>query len=186
MNEQLQSSQSHIYAVGDVNGTLPFTHVAGMEGKQVVQNAILGLRRKISYGNVPWIIYTSPEIFHLGFTEEEAKQKSDEMKIFKVSLADVDRFVTDNQTEGFVKIITDKKGYILGAHAIGRHAGDWMQEVVFAKSFKKKIGSISNVIHPYPNHSAAVQQTADSYWRKTLFEGRLQKVIQKYVRWRFR
>ncbi|MEA3319690.1 MAG: mercuric reductase [Bacillota bacterium] len=183
VNERLQTNIPHIYAIGDVNGTLPFTHVAGMEGKQVVQNALLGLRRKIDYSNVPWVTYTSPEVFHLGLTEEEAKEKKLDYDAYKVDLSEVDRFVTDHQTTGFVKIMTDKKGYIIGAHAVGNHAGDWMQEVVFSKQFKKKIGSISNVIHPYPNHSAAVQRTADAFWRKKLFDGFLPKVMEKYIRW---
>ncbi|TYS67465.1 NAD(P)-binding protein [Sutcliffiella horikoshii] len=183
VNERLQTNIPHIYAIGDVNGTLPFTHVAGMEGKQVVQNALIGLRRKIDYSNVPWVTYTSPEVFHLGLTEEEAKEKKLDYDAYKVDLSEVDRFVTDHQTTGFVKIITDKKGKIIGAHAVGNHAGDWMQEVVFSKQFKKKIGSISNVIHPYPNHSAAVQRTADAFWRKKLFGGFLPKVMEKYIRW---
>lgn len=183
VNARLQTNIPHIYAVGDVNGTLPFTHVAGMEGKLVVQNALIGLRRKIDYSNVPWVTYTSPEVFHLGLTEEEAKDKKLDYNTYKVDLSEVDRFVTDHQTTGFVKIITDKKGYIIGGHAVGNHAGDWMQEVVFSKQFNKKIGSISNVIHPYPNHSAAVQRTADAFWRKKLFEGFLPKLMEKYIRW---
>ncbi|WP_404469798.1 dihydrolipoyl dehydrogenase family protein [Sutcliffiella horikoshii] len=183
VNARLQTNIPHIYAVGDVNGTLPFTHVAGMEGKLVVQNALIGLRRKIDYSNVPWVTYTSPEVFHLGLTEGEAKEQGLDYDAYKVDLSEVDRFVTDHQTTGFVKIITDKKGHIIGAHAIGNHAGDWMQEAVFSKQFKKKLGSISNVIHPYPNHSAAVQRTADAYWRKKLFEGFLPKLMEKYIKW---
>jgi pyruvate/2-oxoglutarate dehydrogenase complex dihydrolipoamide dehydrogenase (E3) component len=133
---------------------------------------------------VPWVIYTSPEVFYLGLTEEEARKNNCNVRVFRVSLSNVDRFVADHQTEGFVKVITDKKGQILGAHAIGKHAGDFMQEVAAANQFNKKIGALSNVIHPYPSHSVAVQQTADLYWRETLFEGRIQKVLERYVRWK--
>jgi pyruvate/2-oxoglutarate dehydrogenase complex dihydrolipoamide dehydrogenase (E3) component len=182
VNEYLQTNIPSIYAIGDVNGKLPFTHVAGMEGKLAVQNAVLGLKRKINYSNVPWVIFTSPEIFHLGLTEEQAKQQYSDIYTFKMPLSDVDRFVTDHKTEGMVKIITDKKGFIIGAHAVGQGAGDWMQEVVFAKQFNKKIGHISHVIHPYPNHAEAVQRTADLYWREKLFKGWVPKFIQKYIR----
>ncbi|MCA1320942.1 mercuric reductase [Bacillus tianshenii] len=185
VNERLESNVSHIYAVGDVNGAFPFTHVAGMEGKVVVQNALLGLRRKVNYDHVPWVIYTSPEVFHLGLTEEDARDQRNDIRVFRVPLSNVDRFVADHQTQGFVKVITDKKGHILGAHAIGQHAGDFMQEIVAAKQFNKKIGALSNVIHPYPSHSAAVQQNADLYWRETLFEGRIQRLLETYVRWKW-
>jgi pyruvate/2-oxoglutarate dehydrogenase complex dihydrolipoamide dehydrogenase (E3) component len=183
VNAHLQTNIPSIYAIGDVVGNMPFTHVAGMEGKLIVQNAVLGLKRKASYDNVPWNTYISPEVFHLGLTEEEAKEKHEQINVFKINLDDVDRFVTDHDTNGFVKILTDKKGYILGAHAMGRGAGDWMQEVVFAKQYKRKLGDISQVIHPYPNHAAAVQRTADLYWREALFTGWIPKVMKKYIQW---
>ncbi|RSK27569.1 FAD-dependent oxidoreductase [Bacillus sp. HMF5848] len=183
VNEYLQTSDSSIYAIGDVVGKMPFTHVAGMEGKLIVQNAVLGLRRKANYDTVPWNTYLSPEIFHLGLTEEQAKEKNVDVNVYKMNLHDVDRFVTDHETDGFVKVLTDKKGYIIGAHAIGKGAGDWMQEVVFAKKYKRKLGDISQVIHPYPNHAAAVQRTADLYWREALFAGWIPKVIKKYIQW---
>ncbi|MBB4072255.1 pyruvate/2-oxoglutarate dehydrogenase complex dihydrolipoamide dehydrogenase (E3) component, partial [Anoxybacillus voinovskiensis] len=183
VNEYLQTSVPTIYAIGDVNGKFPFTHVAGMEGKLVVQNAVLGLKRKINYSNVPWVTFTNPEIFHIGLTEKQARQQHDRIHVFKTPLSTVDRFIADDQTEGIVKIITDKKGYIIGAHAVGQHAGDWMQEVVAAKQFGKKIGQLSHVIHPYPTHVAAVQHTADVYWREKLFHGLVPKLVKQYIRW---
>lgn len=183
VNERLQTSIPSIFAAGDVNGSYPFTHVAGMEGKLVVQNAVLGLRRKINYKQIPWVTYSSPEIFHMGLTEQEAIAEGLRYKVYKMELSEVDRFVTANSTNGFVKLMTDKKGTIIGAHAIGRGAGDWMQEMVVAVHFRKRIGDLSMVIHPYPNHAAAVQRTADLYWREKLFEGKLTKLIKKYINW---
>lgn len=184
VNDYLQTSQSHIYAIGDTNGHFPFTHAAGMEGKLVVRNALFGIKGKVNYDNVPWVTYTDPEVFHLGLTEKEARESfQDAIRVFKVETAEVDRFITDRDDSGFVKVITDKKGHILGAHAVGRNAGDWMQEIVFAKAQGHKIGDLSNVIHPYPTHGAILQQTADLYWREKLFEGLLPKVAEKYIRW---
>ncbi len=183
VNQQLQTSIPTVYAVGDVNGSYPFTHVAGMEGKLAVQNAVLGLRRKVNYSHIPWVTYSSPEIFHMGLTEQEAIKNGIRYKIYKVELSEVDRFVTANSTTGFVKMVTDKKGTILGAHAIGKGAGDWMQEVVAAVQFGKRIGDLSMVVHPYPNHAAAVQRTADLYWREKLFEGKIPKLMKKYINW---
>lgn len=182
VNKRLQTNVSHIYAIGDVNGQYPFTHVAGLEGKVVVANAVLGLRNKIDYTHVPWVTYIDPEIFHLGLTEDEARKKYNKVRVFEVDLDDVDRFVCDNTTTGMVKVITDHKGYILGAHAIGSYAGDFMQEIIFAKKYKHKIGSLSQVIHPYPTHVAALQKIADLYWREKLFKGIMPKIIKSYVR----
>ncbi len=184
VNSALQSNKKHIYAIGDVNGVPSFTHKAAYEGKKVVSSAVLGIRQKATYDHLPWVIYTDPELFHLGYTEKEAKQKiGHTIKVYTLPLSQSDRFIIDQETTGMIKIITDKKGYIVGAHAVGSGAGDIMQEVVFAKQYKHKIGSISQVIHPYPARSMAVQQTADLYWRETLFTGPIVKWVRRYVRW---
>ncbi|WP_201716603.1 dihydrolipoyl dehydrogenase family protein [Rossellomorea arthrocnemi] len=181
VNDELRTNHSHIFAIGDVNGRYPFTHGAGMEGKLVVQNAVFGLKRNVSYNKLPWTTYTTPEIFHIGLTEEQAAEEGIEYHVYKKTLDEIDRFVADHRTEGLVKIITDSKGKILGAHAVGSGAGDWMQPVVFAMEKGSKIGALSNMVYPYPNHAAAVQQTADLYWREKLFDGVLPVISKKYV-----
>ncbi|WP_409254097.1 dihydrolipoyl dehydrogenase family protein [Bacillus sp. SCS-153A] len=184
VNQYLQSSIPTIFAIGDTNGTFPFTHAAGMEGKLVVRNALFGIKGKVNYENVPWVTYTDPEVFHLGETEEEAKTKyGNSIRTFTVDVKDTDRFAAEREDIGLVKIITDKKGKILGAHAVGKDAGDWMQEIIFAKTIGKKIGSISSVIHPYPTHGAILQQAADLYWREKLFNGRIPKLTKKFIQW---
>ncbi len=183
VNQYLQTNIKNIYAIGDVNGNYPFTHVAGYEGKIVVSNALLGLRRKVDYGNVPWVTYTDPEIFHLGLTEKDAiKKYGDIVNVYKLDLGEVDRFVTDRNEKGFIKLITDKKGYILGAHAIGKGAGDWMQTVIFAKTFKHKIGDLSMPIYPYPTHTEALNKVSSLYWQDKL-KGRSLKLIERYIKW---
>lgn len=182
-NGKLQTNIPNIYAIGDVNGKFPFTHVAGEEGKTVVQNAILGIPKKLNYDQIPWVIYTDPEIFHVGLTEQEAKDKGINVSIYEIPVAEVDRFVADHEKCGVVKILTDSKGKIIGAHGVGKGAGDWMQTIIFAMTQKHNIGKLSQMIYPYPNHAAAVQRTADLYWRKKLFNGVIPKLTRKYIQW---
>lgn len=180
----LQTSVSHIYAIGDVNGMFPFTHAAGMEGKVVVANAVFGLKKKVSYDSVPWVTFTDPEVFHLGLTEQEAKEMyGDNVTVYEVTMADVDRFVADRKLNGLAKVVTNKKGKILGAHAVGPGAGEWMQEIVYVKQHGHKISNLSNVIHPYPIRGAILQRLADQYWRRKLFGGWIPKVTKKYIQW---
>jgi pyruvate/2-oxoglutarate dehydrogenase complex dihydrolipoamide dehydrogenase (E3) component len=187
VNERLQTSQSHIYAAGDVLDRFAFTHAAGMEGKLIVANAVFGLRKRVGYNFVPWVIYTDPELFHLGLTESQARAKhGDTIKVYVVDLKDVDRFVTEKRTAGCVKMVTDRKGRILGAHAVGYGAGDWMQQVVMAMQHGIRIGSISQIIHPYPSRAAAVQRVADQYWRKRMFGGSTLRWMRRFVKWYWR
>ena len=183
VNKYLQTNIKNIYAIGDINGQYPFTHVANYEGKIAVSNALLGFKRKTNYDNVPWVTYTDPEIFHLGLREEDAVRRfGDNINIYKLKLDEVDRFIADRDDEGFIKIITDKKGYILGAHALGKGAGDWMQTIVFAKTFKHRIGDLYTPIYPYPTHVEALNKISSQYWKEKL-AGAPSKIIEKYIKW---
>ncbi|TMW71668.1 dihydrolipoyl dehydrogenase family protein [Alteribacter natronophilus] len=184
VNGKMQTTMKNIYACGDVTGTYPFTHAAGMEGKSIVANALFGLRRHTDYTHFPYVIYTDPEVFHLGLTEKQARdQYQDEIHVYKVQGDEVDRFIAERDKDAFVKIITDKKGFILGAHAIGTSAGDWMQQIVFAKHHGHRLKDISSVIQPYPARGEIVSKAADEYWRKRLFSGWIPQVTRKFVKW---
>ncbi|KDN57505.1 NAD(P)/FAD-dependent oxidoreductase [Exiguobacterium sp. AB2] len=179
-----RTSQPHIFAIGDTINTLPFTHAAGEEGKAVVANALFGLWNKVDYKKMPWITFTDPEVFHVGLTEAEAREQyGEDVDIFEAKLFEVDRFVADRQETGFVKIITRKNGKIIGGHAVGMTAGDWMQIVVYAMQRGDKIGKLSRMIYPYPSRSEAVKKAADLYWRKRLFNSPLTDLARKYFEW---
>ncbi|RNA70287.1 dihydrolipoyl dehydrogenase family protein [Alteribacter keqinensis] len=184
VNKKMQTSVSTIFACGDVTGEYPFTHAAGQEGKTVVANAVFGVKQSVDYTHTPYTIYTDPEVFHLGLTEKEARDEyGDNIHVYRSDARHVDRFTAERNKTGLVKIITDKKGAILGAHAIGTLAGDWMQEVVFAKQHGHKIKDFSSVIHPYPSHGEMVSKAADQYWQKRLFEGKVPKLTETYIKW---
>ncbi|SER75583.1 dihydrolipoyl dehydrogenase family protein [Salipaludibacillus aurantiacus] len=182
VKETLQTSQANIYAAGDVNGAFPFTHAAGHEGKTIVANAVFGLKRKVSYENVPWAFYTDPEIFHLGKTEKEVrKEKGRDYRVYSMDCSRVDRMIAEQDKLSVVKVITDKKGKILGAHAAGGHASDWMQQLIYMKTNDDSFSKVSNSVYPYPSRGEIVKNAGDLYWREKLFESGLSKVMAKYV-----
>ncbi|TGB05362.1 dihydrolipoyl dehydrogenase family protein [Halobacillus salinus] len=182
VDKSLRTNKRQVYAVGDCNGSMPFTHVAGMEGKIAVSNAVFGLSRKVSYTKVPWVVYTDPEIYHLGMTEQDARSVyGDSLMTFKTKLEHNDRFMAEQHKEGLVKVLTTSSGKIVGAHAIGDGAGEWMQEVGTVQALNKKFQSISNIVHPYPAKNNVVTQTADLYWREKLFNSPINKALSWYV-----
>jgi len=186
VDSSFRTSQSHIFAVGDTINTLPFTHAAGEEAKTVVSNVLFGLQNSLNHDFTPWVTFTSPEVFHVGKTEQQAKETGKPFKIYRAHLDEVDRFITSHESRGFVKIITDNKGYIIGAHAAGKEAGEWMQLVVYAMKNKNKIGSLSRMIYSYPTKAGALQKAADLYWREKLFDGPLPKLTKKFFDLKFK
>jgi pyruvate/2-oxoglutarate dehydrogenase complex dihydrolipoamide dehydrogenase (E3) component len=116
--------------------------------------------QKVCYDNIAWATFTEPEISHLGLTQEEAQQKYKNVKVYITEYSNADRAITDLEKEGLVKVITDKKGYILGAHIVGSGAGEIMQGLLIAKAFHIPLAKIASVLFIYPTLSELVKKTA--------------------------
>lgn len=160
----LRTSAKNIYACGDIAGPYQFSHMAEYQAVVAVGNALFPFKRKVNYDAVPWCTFTDPEVARVGLTEDEAKVKYKDIKVYRSTYSGNDRAVTDLEERGLAKVITDKRGYILGAHIVGSGAGEIIHEYVLAKSSKLKIGRLSSVIHIYPTLAQVVKRSADQYY----------------------
>ncbi len=162
VNEYLQTGNKDIFACGDVVGPYMFSHVASYQAQICARNALFKRLawQRVNYANVSWAVFTEPELAHLGLTEEEAMGRYKDIKVYKTGYDAVDRAVTDLEKEGLIKIITDKKGHILGAHIVGAQASEIMQGLMLAKSLKIPLDKLSQVMFIYPTLSELVKKTA--------------------------
>lgn len=180
VNAYLQASQPHIYAAGDITNRLKFTHTADFTARIVVRNILMPLqllRQRVDWSVVPWCTYTDPEVAHVGVGENEAQQKNIEYDLFFVPLEDVDRAVVESEEAGFAKILTAKgSDKILGATIVAPHAGDLLQEFVFAMSAKIGLGKIAAMIHAYPTFAELARKAGDKY-NKTRLTPRTKKIF---------
>jgi pyruvate/2-oxoglutarate dehydrogenase complex dihydrolipoamide dehydrogenase (E3) component len=165
VNKYLETTTPRIWACGDVHGRLQFTHVAAYEAVKLVRNMLFPGRSEVSYDNVPWAVYTDPEVAHLGMTEPEARKAIGDVRIYKAEMRDVDRAVVDRTPAGFVKFICDSKGKILGAHAVCANASTLIEEIVVARRKGVKIGELAQLVSPYPSLADAVQKAATGYYQ---------------------
>ena len=164
VDRTLKTSAKNIYACGDVVGPYQFSHMAEYQAVIATGNALFPFKRKVDYSVVPWSTFTDPELSRVGLTEEEARAKYKDIKVYRSLYSGNDRAVTDMEEKGLVKVIIDKKGYILGAHIVGVNAGEIIHEYVLAKSSKLKIGNLSSAIHIYPTLAQVVKRSADQYY----------------------
>ncbi|MBU4334085.1 MAG: FAD-dependent oxidoreductase, partial [Candidatus Omnitrophica bacterium] len=168
VNHYLQTTNPNIFACGDIASKYKFSHVAAYQASVSVRNALFKrvAWSKVDYSNVAWATFTDPEIAHLGQTEEEVFKSGKKYKVYTNDYTGSDRAVTDIEKEGFVKIITDKKGILLGAHIAGANAGEVIQGFLIAKSLKIPVTKLAQVMYIYPTLSELVKKTA----AKPLFE----------------
>src|SRR5581483_7887897 len=99
----------------------------------------------VSYDNIPWALYTDPEVAHLGMTELQARKASNDVRVYKIDMQEVDRAVVERTTRGFLKIICDAKGRILGAHAMCPEASTLIEELVLARAKGVRIGELAQL-----------------------------------------
>lgn len=164
VNDELQTSAENIFACGDVIGKHQFTHAASYYAEIAVNNILSDKKIDLNDRIIPWVTFTDPEIAHVGLTEEEARGKFDDIHVLKVDAA-LDRFLTDNTSKGFIKIILDKSDTIVGAHAIGAHAGEYIQNLTLAMQNNISVKQFSETIYPYPTFSEIVKKAFTRYLR---------------------
>jgi pyruvate/2-oxoglutarate dehydrogenase complex dihydrolipoamide dehydrogenase (E3) component len=169
VDDHLRTSNSRIYAAGDVCFPYKFTHVADAMARIVLRNALFRGRAKVSALTIPWCTYTDPEIAHVGLYEAEATARGIAIDTFTQDLADVHRAVLDGEADGFVKVHVRKgTDRIVGATIAARHAGEMLAEITLAMRNGLGLGAIAETIHPYPTQAEAVKKTADAYNRTRL------------------
>jgi pyruvate/2-oxoglutarate dehydrogenase complex dihydrolipoamide dehydrogenase (E3) component len=172
VNDYLQTTNPQIYAAGDICMDWKFTHAADAAARIVIKNTLFspfGIgRSKVSNLVMPWVTYTSPEIAHVGISEQTAKQQGVDITTIKIPFTKVDRAIADGETTGFVKIHHQTgSDRILGATIVATHAGEMISEITTAIAHKIGLSQLSSVIHPYPTQAEAIKKAADAY-RRTL------------------
>ncbi|MFB3904058.1 MAG: mercuric reductase [Acidobacteriota bacterium] len=187
VDDSLRTSNRHIFAAGDVCSSFKFTHTADFAARIATQNALfpfLPRKKKFSDLVIPWCTYTDPEIAHVGARAADLEKAGIAFETIQVPLQDIDRAVLDGQDEGFLKAHVDsRKGRLLGATLMARHAGEIITELTLAITSGVRFGAMSQVIHPYPTQAEVIRKAADLYNRKRLTPAR-RRLLERIFAWR--
>ena len=159
--ETLETTAPGIYCIGDVAGPPMLAHKGSREGVVVAERVAGHKPHPIRYDNVPSVTYCHPEVASIGMTEEQAKEKKLDYQVGRFPFSANGRARTAGETEGFVKIIRDKKyGEILGAHIVGSHASEIIHELAVARENEYTVEEVDLAIHAHPTLSEAIAEAA--------------------------
>jgi pyruvate/2-oxoglutarate dehydrogenase complex dihydrolipoamide dehydrogenase (E3) component len=184
VDEHLRTNQHHIYACGDVLGSHQFTHYAGMQGYVAVRNALFPGNGTGVLEQVPWTIFTDPEVARVGLTEPEARERhGDEVQVTRWPIERIDRAQAEEDRHGFIKVIHKSGGEILGAHIVAGRAGEMIHEFVLAMDRGLKFGDLSGAMHVYPTYSLGNQQAAVSWRVNNLVKSTAGRLLTTAARW---
>ena len=149
-----------VRAIGDVRGGLLLAHKAEEEGVACAE-MIAGKAGHVNYGVIPGVVYTWPEVASIGRTEEQLKADGVEYAVGRFPFTANGRARAMGSTEGFVKILADKRtDRILGAHIIGPDAGTIIAELATAMEFGASSEDVARTCHAHPSLNEAVKEAA--------------------------
>jgi pyruvate/2-oxoglutarate dehydrogenase complex dihydrolipoamide dehydrogenase (E3) component len=164
VDKGLRTSNSRVFAIGDVTGGLQFTHVANYHAGIVIRRALFRMPANTNDALVPWVTYTEPELAHVGLTEAQALAARHKINVLRWPYHENDRAQAERATEGHVKVVTAKNGKILGATIAGEHAGELIQIWALAVSKGLTAKDMSSWISPYPTLGEVNKRAATRYF----------------------
>jgi dihydrolipoamide dehydrogenase len=159
-NERCETNVPGVYSIGDVSSRPMLAHKASKEG-EVCAEVIAGHPAAKDWVTIPGIVFTEPEIACAGLTEQEAKAQGIDFKVGRFPFSVLGRAMSIGETDGFVKVITDKKsGRIVGIHIVGPSASDLISEAVLALETVATAEDVAMSIHPHPTLGEAMMEAA--------------------------
>lgn len=156
-DENLKTNIDNIYAIGDITGKLQLAHVASHQGIKAVENILLNKKAEINYNAVPKIIYGSPEIGSVGYSEEELIKQNIpyEKSVFPMSA--IGKTIIEDEIEGFIKVLASENK-ILGVHLIA-NGGDYLtQQAAIAMNSNLTVDNLKETVFAHPTNSEALYE----------------------------
>lgn len=184
VNDHLQTSNRNIFAAGDVCSRYKFTHSADFMARTVISNALFFGRGRASRLVIPWATYSDPELAHVGLYPQEAKSLGISVTTITRHFNEVHRNILEDETKGFVRVHL-KKGTdrILGATAVGHHAGELIAHITMAMTNKIGMSGLASTIHPYPTRSEIIRQLGDMY-KRTRLTPTIASILKQILKWK--
>lgn len=160
VSEHLQTSVKHIYAAGDVLGRESHTHSALLESRVAAHNMFERTKVPIDYTATPSVIFTTPEVAQVGLTEDDCRRRDLAVNKAVAPLSIIARSNTTDFRDGFVKLITDKKGVILGGTIVAPHAAELIHEIGLAVKYNLTAAQLADTPHAFLSWSEAIRVAA--------------------------
>jgi pyruvate/2-oxoglutarate dehydrogenase complex dihydrolipoamide dehydrogenase (E3) component len=160
VNEHLQTSVKHIYAAGDVLGRDSHTHTALLESRIAAHNMFDRTKISPDYTATPNVIFTFPEIAQVGLSEDDCRRRDLHVVKAVAPLSIIARSNTADFRDGFVKLIADKKGVILGGTIVAPHAAEMIHEIGLAVKHGLTASQLADTPHAFLSWSEALRVAA--------------------------
>ena len=182
VDDRLRTSNRRIHALGDAIGPRHRAHGAGVEAGIVLRNILFRQRARLDETVLPRIVQTDPGLAQVGLTERQARGAHGAVTILRWPFHDNDRARAEAVPHGLVKLVTSRRGRVLGAGIVGPAADELIQTWQLAIAQKLKIGALAGMIAPYPTLGEASKRAAGSYFAPKLLSARTKRLVRWLAR----
>lgn len=164
VDNRMRTNVPNVYAAGDVTGFSMLAHTASREGEVVVNN-LTGRKDVMRYNAIPGVIYTTPELASVGYTEEQAKKEGIAYRVSKLPMAYAGRFMVENERgSGLCKILVGEEyGEVIGVHLIGNPSSEMIFGACMAIEQEMTLEQLQEVVFPHPTVSEIIKETIFSF-----------------------
>ena len=177
VDKRLRTTNRRVYAIGDVTGGLPLTHVANYHAGLVVRHALFRLPVRVDHDSIPWVTFTEPELAQAGLTEAEARKRNHKIRVLRWPYHENDRAQAERATQGHIKVITTRYGRILGATIVGMNAGELIATWTLAISQRLNIRALAGSVVAYPTLAEVGKRAAITYFTGSLTSPLVRRII---------
>ena len=178
VDKRLRTTNKRVYAIGDVIvGGRQFTHVSNYHAGLVIRHALFRLPVRVDYDTIPWVTYTDPELAQVGLSEAEARARKYGFRVLRWPYHENDRAQAERTTAGHIKVITTRRGRILGATIVGANAGESIATWALAVSQRLNIRAFAGTVVAYPTLSETGKRAAMTYFTASLTRPMVRRII---------
>jgi pyruvate/2-oxoglutarate dehydrogenase complex dihydrolipoamide dehydrogenase (E3) component len=177
VDSRLRTTAGNVYAIGDVIGGPKYAHAANHHAGLVVRNVLFRQSLAVDSRAVPRVIFTEPELAHVGLTEDEARAIAKNIRILRWPYRENVRALTAGMAKGHIKVITGSQGEILGATIVGQQAGETIAAWSLAIAQKLNIAALAGWVVPYPTFGEVGKRAAITYFMRGLTNTRVRRIM---------
>ena len=183
VDSEYKTSVRHIYAVGDCNGMMMFSHAAMHQGMFAIMNAVSPFAL-FKYRNyvIPWTVFTEPQVSFVGMSEEELKKKGIKYKAYIAKYENYGAAIAENVSVGYVKVFANSLGRVFGVSIVGDGSGEMINEWALIIQKKIRLHSVMFLAHSFPTMGFLTKRVAEKWMMEKMKSSLVQRLCRFFYR----
>jgi len=183
VDSEYKTSVRHIYAVGDCNGIMMFSHAAMHQGMFAIMNAVSPFAI-FKYRNyvIPWTVFTEPQVSFVGMSEEELKKKGIKYKAYVTKYENYGAAIAENVSVGYVKVFANSLGKVFGVNIVGDGSGEMINEWALIIQKKIRLHSVMFLAHSFPTMGFLSKRVAEKWMMEKMNSSLIQNLCRFFYR----